>query len=133
MGEGNSTDQSGRHCPVGEDFERFLDEWNGAVSKMETACKIIDKLGAYFERLPSCAEAISNELTTTNALLKNMNDNLVKPATSENRVSSKVHLGTVVVLGLIIFVLLTKDTKKSMTLGGRNGVTIGEATDAHDR
>lgn len=129
MGKGSETEISGRHCPVGQDFERFLTQWNGAVIKMETACNIIDRLGVYFEKLPSCAESISRELGTTNSLLKNMNDNLIKPATSENRVSSKVHLGTVIVLGLIIFVLLTKDTKKSMSLGGPNGVSIGESND----
>lgn len=65
--------------------------------------------------------------------LVNMNNNLVAPATSENRISIQVHLWTVLsltfsilILSVFILFLLVKDSNKKIRAGGENGITISE-------
>lgn len=68
--------------------------------------------------------------------LVNMNNNLVAPATSENRISIQVHLWTVLsltfsilILSVFILFLLVKDSNKKINAGGLNGVTISRDTE----
>lgn len=117
-------------CGALEMLRLFREEWDEHRGKANEAMLRIESMHENMASIVGYAAHLS-KLDTISSHLKSMNDNLVGPATSENKISLKAYMislyvsaGFVLILAVFIIWLLTERSDKKINIGGANGLSI---------
>lgn len=106
-------------CPVHEDYHEHRNELCGAIEKIEEMHNAMEEL-KHLQTLPMIAES-----------LKNLNENIIGPAMGKKVVPQAAYFTTLAIMGLIIAVLLLKDSNKEMSINS-SGFHIGGKAEAEE-
>jgi hypothetical protein len=117
-------------CGMVEAFKLFKEEWDGHKEKANEAMARIESMHENMASLVGHASHLS-KLDTISRHLESMNDNLVGPATSENKISLKAHMlslciagGFILILAIFVLWLLTERSDRKINIGGESGISI---------
>lgn len=102
-------------CPVHDDYHEKRDDICGALTKIEEMHNAMDEL-KHLQTLPIIADS-----------LRNLNENIIGPAMGKKVVPQAAYFSTLAVMGLIIAILLLRDTEKTLSIDS-GGFHMGEAT-----
>lgn len=102
-------------CPVHDDYHEKRDDICGALTKIEEMHNAMDEL-KHLQTLPLIADS-----------LRNLNENIIGPAMGKKVVPQAAYYTTLAVMGMIIAILLLKDSNKSLSIDG-GGFHMGEVT-----
>lgn len=107
-------------CPVHDDYHEKRDDICGALTKIEEMHNAMEEL-KHLQTLPIIADS-----------LRNLNENIIGPAMGKKVVPQAAYYTTLAVMGMIIAILLLKDSNKSLSIDG-GGFHMGELEPgAHD-
>lgn len=111
-------------CPIFRDWPTHHQE----ARRMATR---VNEMHGMVKVIADSAESLSN-LGLIASGIRDLNMNLIGPATGKKQVSLISHLFIVAVLGTIIFLLLMKDQNKKVSIGP-NGISIEELNGKKER
>ena len=113
-------------CPIAQEVKEFVEDWTAHKAESIRAFKQVNMIHEVIIEMKEDTSHLSklDVLTTIAGTLKDLNDNLVGPATSENKISLKAHLVTLAIMGIVIITLVLGKTEKTINLGGASGLSI---------